>query len=746
MSKLVKLSSAQIEDIVNALPPCMAAVIKVADKMREEIQNKLRLQLQDIEIVDNPEAIEKLKAAIRMQHYNSLVAPGEPVGIRSAEANSQPITQSALSAFHSAGSGGSIADGIDAIRELYNVSKERKNEFIYIHFKDKNLIIDDIIHLRRDLEGITVRDLLKLSNAEELIRYDKSMEPWWYNLYTDLKKQKFPFNKDETFDTEDTRNVYLRLNFDINKLYAYNITPYVIAQKLDLYEGIICIPSPANVGIVDIFVNPRKALLDISKKKGINSLSYNIYNAPLLFLQITVSPELKKSYINGIEGVSNIAPIPNEYNVLTIVKTSSFNPETKTWRIVINRVKNIVKGVPISKLINTLKMCGYDILEQNKNYIDVYSEEPLNSDNPKIRNKSPEEVIRYKTTEATKELENKIQEHEKNGTKYVYKDIYPPLLKEFNYVYAYAKGRELMRILANPLVDNDVTICSNPHEVNKALGIEAARNFMIKSYSEVSDSKGYINPHHITLMADFQTSKGVLLPITYKGAARQNTGPLAQASFEHPMEAFISAAAFGKVEEIKSTSTSIFVGKRMILGTGSFKARLDMDAIERAEEASKAYRLRNKEKFDRFERITESTEKNLIKKLDIDEFLFVHSDDMEPKPGIIGVDSVNSISGEGNVEEFKIKTAAPSVPRVQKSSLKLPSFVDNIINDDPLNENKDKIGSFNIKGSRSKSVVKSSISKPGLPALPVLNSSQILSLPPLPVIGSKNDLENDEGF
>jgi hypothetical protein len=746
MSKLIKLSSAQIEDIVNSLPPCMAAVTKVANKMREEIQNKLRLQLQDVKIVDNPEAINKLKAAIRMQHYNSLVSPGEPVGIRSAEANSQPITQSALSAFHSAGSGGSIADGIDAIRELYNVSKERKNEFIYIHFKNKNLIIDDIIHLRRDLEGITVRDLLKLSNSEELIRYDVKDEPWWYNLYTDLKKQKFPFNKDETFENEDTRNVFLRLNFDVNKLYAYNMTPFVIAQKLDLFEGIVCIPSPAYVGIVDIFVEPRKALLDISKKKGASSLSYNIYNAPLLFLQITVGPEIKKSYINGIEGVSNISPIPNEYNVLTIVKTSSFNLETKSWRIVINRVKNIVKGVPISKLINTLKLCGFNILEQNKNYIDVYSEESLYSDNPKIKSKSPEEIIKYKTSEAAKELDSKIQEFENKGIKYVYKDIYPILLQEFNYVYAYAKGSNLMRILAHPLVDSDVTICSNPHEVNKALGIEAARNFMIKSYTEVSDSKGYVNSHHITLMADFQTSKGVLLPITYKGAARQNSGPLAQASFEHPMEAFIAAAAFGKSEEIKSTSTAIFVGKRMTLGTGSFKAKLDMDAIERAEEASKAYRLRNPEKFEKYERITESTEKNLIKKLDIDEFLFVHSDDMEPKPGIIGVSSVNSISGEGNTEEFKNRTTMPSVPRVQKSSLKLPSFVDNILNSDPLNENKDKIESFNIKNSRTKSVVKSSISKPGLPALPVLNSNQILSLPPLPVIGNKNDLENDEGF
>jgi DNA-directed RNA polymerase beta' subunit len=745
MSKLIKLSSSQIEDIVNSLPQCMAATTKVANKMREEIQTKLRLQLQDLEIVDNPEAIEKLKAAIRMQHFNSLAAPGEPVGIRSAEANSQPITQSALSAFHSAGSGGSIADGIDAVRELYNVSKERKNEFIYIHFKDKNLIIDDIIQLRRDLEGITVKDLLKLSNGEELLKYEKPQEPWWYNLYLDVKKEKFPFNKEESYTEDDTRNVFLRLNFDVNKLYTYNITPYVIARRLDNFEGIVCIPSPAYLGIVDIFVDPKKALIDISKNK-IKNLSYNIYNAPLLFLQITVIPKLKENHINGFKGLTNIAPIPADYNVLSIVKTSSFNKESKTWRIVINRVKNIVKGVPVSKLVNTLKLCSFEIKEITKNYIDVYSEESLNSDNPKIRNQSPENIIKYKTSEELKLFEEKIQKFEEQGIKYNYKKEYPKLLNEYNYVYAYAKGSNLMEILSHPLVDSDVTICSNPHEVNKTLGIEAARNFMIKSYVEITDSKGYVNPHHISLMADFQTSKGVLLPITYKGAARQNIGPLAQASFEHPMEAFIAAAAFGKNEEIKSASTSIFVGKRMILGTGAFKARLDMEAIEKAEEASRLYKLKNKEKYAKFERITESAEKRLNKTLDVDELLFVHSDDNDVKYGIVGLESINSISGDSNNVELKSKNTLPSVPKVQQSSAKLPSFVENLINDDPLNENKSKIPSLDVKSSKTKTVMKSSISKPGLPALPVLGSNQILSLPPLPVISDKNDLEDDEGF
>jgi hypothetical protein len=173
MSKLVKLNPKQIDDIVSALPPCMAACSKVANKLREEIQKKLRLQLQDQMIIDKPEAIEKLKSMIRMQHYNSLAIPGEAVGMRAAEANSQPITQAALNAFHSAGAGGGnsvIAKGVDAIRELYYVSSSRKMELTFIHFKNKNLIFDDIIELRRDIESVSVKDLLIPSqpNGEEM--------------------------------------------------------------------------------------------------------------------------------------------------------------------------------------------------------------------------------------------------------------------------------------------------------------------------------------------------------------------------------------------------------------------------------------------------------------------------------------------------------------------------------------------------------------------------------------------------
>lgn len=720
MSNLVKLTPEQIEDIVQALPQCMSCSTKVANKMREQIQNKLRLQLSDEKIVNKPEAIEKLKAMIRMMHFNALAVPGDPVGIRAAEANSQPVTQSALSAFHSAGSKGSVAAGIDALRELYAVSETRKNEMLYIHFKDKNLIFDDVIELRRDLEGVTVKDLLSFSEGETLIKYEKENEPWWYNLYLDLTKQKLPFNRDEVYDEDDKRNIFLRLKFDTNKLYSYNVTPYNIAQKMD-FDEIICIPSPANEGIIDIFVDSRKAALEVEKKSSIKGkglfLSSTIYNSSLLFFQISLIPQLKSIYVNGIPGVSQLNSIgTDQYNVLYLVKTEHFIEDKKVWRLVINKVSVIINGIPIQKLINTLKLCNFEIVEITKDYIDVYSEESFTT------KKSPKDIITSRVKETTKLFEERIEDLNKKGVDYSYKNEYPVLLNEFKYIYGYARGSNLIKILAHPLIDSTRTLCSNPHEILKTLGIEATRNFMIKSYLEINKiNNSYVNPHHIALAADFQTSKGVLLNISSKGVARQNPGPLAQASFEHPMEAFIDAAVFGKDEKIKSTSSSIFVGKRMILGTGSFKARIDLEALQKAEEASRKYRLENPE---RFNRISESAQRVFNKTLVNEDYLFVHSED-DNRNGLVGIDSVNAVEAAVMSSEFKYRNP---VPKASPTKLPLPNFIKNIITQDILGENSSmfKVSSDRLVENNT-SLIKGSISKAGLPALPKMNVSQLIS-------------------
>ena len=188
MSKERLLTSEEIDDIVESLPNTLAATRKCAEFMRKQIQKSLRLQLSDKSMKINPKGIPKLKEYIQMQHYNSLVPAGEPVGIRAAEAIGQPITQMSLNAFHSAGSSASVGSGIDAMKEIFNVSQKRKNENTFIHFKDKYLTFEDIIDMRRKLVGVTVQDFV--SKIEFVPNDGTKIIGWWYDLYKDFYSKK----------------------------------------------------------------------------------------------------------------------------------------------------------------------------------------------------------------------------------------------------------------------------------------------------------------------------------------------------------------------------------------------------------------------------------------------------------------------------------------------------------------------------------------------------------------------------
>jgi hypothetical protein len=243
---------------------------------------------------------------------------------------------------------------------------------------------------------------------------------------------------------------------------------------------------------------------------------------------------------------------------------------------------------------------------------------------------------------------------------------------------------------------------------------------MYRAYIDViTANKHYLNPRHALITADFQTYKGVLLQITSRGAARQNSGPLAKASFEHPIEAFVDGATFGKIEEIKNTSTSIFVGKRMILGTGSFKARIDTEALDKAEKIRLEYRENHPELYNF---INDEAKNGFVDTLQDETSLYVFNDDESNQHGIYGLDGVDSITRPLD-PKFK---AATSVQKVILAYLPLPKFIENIINpsiitDTPLitkSPMMSRIG--NLK-------VNTAIGKIGSRAVPRLTPIQLLT-------------------
>jgi hypothetical protein len=152
--------------------------------------------------------------------------------------------------------------------------------------------------------------------------------------------------------------------------------------------------------------------------------------------------------------------------------------------------------------------------------------------------------------------------------------IYARLMIEAEKVSA-SETRRLKIILSHEEVDGRYTISNNPREIAETLGIEACRNYIVTEiHSMLAANDITVSSRFITMIANFMTNLGILVPITSRGAARQNRGVLADASFEHTTEFIRKAAMAGKWEEIRSTSGCIFLGKRSYVGTGAFRLRI----------------------------------------------------------------------------------------------------------------------------------------------------------------------------
>ena len=88
-------------------------------------------------------------------------------------------------------------------------------------------------------------------------------------------------------------------------------------------------------------------------------------------------------------------------------------------------------------------------------------------------------------------------------------------------------GTNLLEILGNPYVDASRTFSNDIIEVYNILGIDAAKELLIKEINEVIDFSGnYVNYRHISLLCDFMTNKGILMSVDRFGINRDmDIGP-----------------------------------------------------------------------------------------------------------------------------------------------------------------------------------------------------------------------------
>lgn len=116
----------------------------------------------------NKKALAVLLEMIVLKYKNSLIAPGEMVGMISAQSIGEPTTQLTLNTFHTAGSGvamkANVTRGVPRIEELLSITENPKNSSLTIFLKK-----DEETDCERAKELIAQIELTQLSELVESV-------------------------------------------------------------------------------------------------------------------------------------------------------------------------------------------------------------------------------------------------------------------------------------------------------------------------------------------------------------------------------------------------------------------------------------------------------------------------------------------------------------------------------------------------------------------------------------------------
>jgi DNA-directed RNA polymerase subunit A' len=130
-------------------------------------------------------------------------------------------------------------------------------------------------------------------------------------------------------------------------------------------------------------------------------------------------------------------------------------------------------------------------------------------------------------------------------------------------------GSNLSAVLDIAGVDPTRTTTNNVHEIAETLGIEAARNSLIKEALGVLEEQGLdVDIRHVMLMADIMTSTGDVRQIGRHGISGKKSSVLARAAFEITVPNIIEAAIRGESDPLKGVTDNVIVGQSIPIGTG----------------------------------------------------------------------------------------------------------------------------------------------------------------------------------
>lgn len=133
-------------------------------------------------------------------------------------------------------------------------------------------------------------------------------------------------------------------------------------------------------------------------------------------------------------------------------------------------------------------------------------------------------------------------------------------------------GSNLKKVFEIEGIDPARTICNNPFEIYDILGIEAARNSIIKEAVDTIEEQGLgVDIRYVSILADLMTSTGRIMGIGRYGIAGHKDSVLARMAFEETKKHIISASVDGTKDPLKGHVENIIMNQLIPMGTGAFE-------------------------------------------------------------------------------------------------------------------------------------------------------------------------------
>lgn len=138
-------------------------------------------------------------------------------------------------------------------------------------------------------------------------------------------------------------------------------------------------------------------------------------------------------------------------------------------------------------------------------------------------------------------------------------------------------GSNLAELMKNTQIDTERLYTNDVQEIARVLGIEAARNSLMKEIKQVLDMQNLnVDIRHCMLLADAMTMDGGIKSIGRHGLSGEKAGVLARAAFEETVKHLINAATHGEDDKLIGVTENIIIGQTVPVGTGLVRLKVKL--------------------------------------------------------------------------------------------------------------------------------------------------------------------------